>query len=128
MVLDSSVIVAIHLRETGYEPLIYKIEGSPVILVGYPTLLESMLVLTTRLGRDARPLLFRFVTQAKAECVAFDERHMEAASSAFLRFGKGRHPAALNFGDCLSYAVAAVAGMPLLFVGEDFSKTDIGRA
>jgi ribonuclease VapC len=57
--------------------------------------------------------------------VAFGEPHWRAALEAFRRFGKGRHPAGLNFGDCLSYAVARVAGHPLLFVGNDFSCTDI---
>ena len=59
---------------------------------------------------------------------AFHEEHLDAAITAFLRFGRGRHPAALNFGDCMTYAVASVAGMPLLFTGDDFSRTDIARA
>jgi ribonuclease VapC len=53
---------------------------------------------------------------------------MDAATAAFLRFGRGRHPAALNFGDCMAYAVASVAGLPLLFTGDDFALTDIARA
>lgn len=85
------------------------------------------MVLTTRLRQDARPLLFAFVRRLDAEVVAFNEEHLDA-TTAFLRFGRGRHSAGLNFGDCLSYAVAAVAGMPLLFTGEDFTRTDIARA
>ncbi len=128
MVLDSSAIVGIHLKEPGHDRLIDAIENAEVVVVGVPTLLEAAMVLTARLGQDARPLLFAFVRRLEAEVVAFNEEHLDAATSAFLRFGRGRHPAALNFGDCMAYAVASVAGMPLLFTGEDFSRTDIARA
>lgn len=126
MVLDSSAIVAIHLKEPGHERLVEAIDRAPVIVIGAPTLLETAMVLTSRLGHDARPLLQTFVRRVDAEVVAFNEHHLDAATAAFLRFGRG-HPAGLNFGDCLSYAVASVAGMPLLFTGEDFSRTDIDR-
>jgi len=63
-----------------------------------------------------------------AEIVPFTEEHYEAAVSAFLRYGKGQHPAGLNFGDCMSYALAIVSGLPLLYTGKDFSKTDIQAA
>lgn len=86
------------------------------------------MVLTTRLSRDARPALQAFLVRRDVKVVAFTNEHFDAAMDAFLRFGKGRHPAALNFGDCMSYAVAAVAGMPLLYTGNDFSKTDITAA
>ena len=128
MVLDSSAIVAIHLKERGHDRLIEAIDKAEVVVVGVPTLLETAMVLTTRLGQDARPLLSAFLRRLEAEVVAFNEEHLDAATTAFLRFGRGRHPAALNFGDCMSYAVAAVAGMPLLFTGEDFTQTDIARA
>jgi ribonuclease VapC len=128
MVLDSSAIVAIHLREPGHERLIDRIDAAEAVVVGVPTLLETAMVLTARLGQDARPMLFAFLRRIEAEVVPFHEEHLDAAATAFLRFGRGRHPAALNFGDCMSYAVASVAGMPLLFTGEDFSRTDIVRA
>ena len=128
MVLDSSAIVAIHLKETGHDRLIEALDKSEVVVVGVPTLLETAMVLTARLGQDARPLLSAFLRRLEAEVVAYNEEHLDAATTAFLRFGRGRHPAALNFGDCMSYAVAAVAGMPLLFTGEDFNQTDIARA
>ena len=73
-------------------------------------------------------MLSAFLRRLEAEVVPFNEEHLDAAATAFIRFGRGRHPAALNFGDCMSYAVASVAGMPLLFSGEDFSKTDIAQA
>ena len=62
------------------------------------------------------------------EVVSFGPEHLDLAIDAFRRFGKGRHPAGLNFGDCLSYALAKATGEPLLFKGDDFSKTDIKRA
>ena len=128
MVLDSSAIVAIHLKEPGHERLIQAIDQAEIVLVGAPTLLEATMVLTSRLGQDARPLLFAFLRQLDAEIVPFNQEHLDAATAAFLRYGRGRHPAALNFGDCLSYAIAAVAGLDLLFTGEDFTRTDIERA
>ena len=105
MVLDSSAIVAIYLREPGHERLMDRIDAAEVVVVGAPTL-----------------------RRLEAEVVPFNQEHMDAAATAFIRFGKGHHPAALNFGDCMSYAVASVAGMPLLFIGEDFRRTDIAQA
>jgi len=128
VVLDSSAIVALHLREPDHERLIDKIDSADVVAVGVPTLLETAMVLTARIGQDARPLLFAFLRRLQAEVVPFTEEHLDAAVTAFIRFGRGRHPAALNFGDCMSYAVASVAGMPLLFTGNDFSRTDIAPA
>ncbi|MCW5978463.1 MAG: type II toxin-antitoxin system VapC family toxin [Bryobacteraceae bacterium] len=128
MVLDSSAIVAIHLQEPGYERLIEALEAAEAVAVVAPTLLEATMVLTARIGQDARPMLFAFLRRVAAEVVPFNDDHWDAATTAFLRFGRGRHPAALNFGDCMSYAMASVAGLPLLFTGEDFGRTDIAAA
>jgi ribonuclease VapC len=128
MVLDSSAIVAIHLREAGHQRLIDRIDAAEVVVVGVPTLLETVMVLTARLGQDARPMVFAFLRRVEVEVVPFNEEHLDAAAAAFLRFGRDRHPAALNFGDCMSYAVASVAGMPLLFTGDDFRRTDVAQA
>ena len=128
MVLDSSAIVAIHLREPGFERLVERIEAAEAAFVGAPTLLEAAMVLTTRLGQDARPLIAAFLRRLDAEVIPFNEEHLDAAASAFLRFGRGRHPAALNSGDCFSCAIASAAGLPSLFTGEDFSRTDIIQA
>jgi ribonuclease VapC len=128
MVLDSSAIVAIHLRQPGHERLIDRIDAAEVVIVGVPTLLETAIVLTARLGRDARPTILAFLRRLEAEVVPFNEEHLDAATTGFIRFGRGRHPAGLNFGDCMSYAVASVAGVPLLFTGEDFTRTDIAQA
>jgi ribonuclease VapC len=73
-------------------------------------------------------LLFAFLRRMEVEVVPFNLEHLDAAATGFMRFGRGRHPAALNFGDCLSYAVASVSGMSLLFTGSDFSETDIVQA
>jgi ribonuclease VapC len=128
MVLDSSAIIAIELREPGFERLIDKIGDAKAVVIGVPTMFETMIVLSRRRGQDARPWLRGFLRSAKAEAVTFTDEHLDAAIDAFLRYGKGRHRAALNFGDCMAYAVAAVAGMPLLYTGNDFAQTDIPAA
>jgi ribonuclease VapC len=128
MVLDSSAIVAIELQEPGFESLVDRIRDADAVLIGLPTMFETAMVLTGRRVRDARPWLRGFLQSVDAEAVPFTEAHLNAAMEAFLRFGKGRHPAALNFGDCMSYAVAKVANMPLLYVGNDFPQTDIAPA
>ena len=128
MVLDSSAIVAIHLKEEGYERLFERITQAGVVLVGAPTVFESAMVLASRMETDARSLLAAFFRRKDVTVVPFTEEHFHAATEAFLRFGKGRHRAKLNFGDCMAYAVAAVAGMPLLYTGNDFAQTDIPAA
>jgi len=128
VVLDSSAIVAIHWKEPGHERLVGKIDNAEILVVAAPTLLETSMVLTARLGVDARSMLSAFLRRSEIEVVSFSEEHFDAAVTAFLRFGRGRHAAALNFGDCMAYAVASVAGMPLLFTGDDFGRTDIVAA
>lgn len=128
MVLDTSALVTIQLEEPGFQTLFRKIEEAPRVLIGAPTLLEAAIVLSARAGTDARFSLSRGLRRLQVEVVPFTEVHYEAAVSAFLRYGKGRHPAGLNFGDCMSYALAAVSGSPLLYIGDDFSKTDITAA
>ncbi|HUG81910.1 MAG TPA: type II toxin-antitoxin system VapC family toxin [Bryobacterales bacterium] len=126
LVLDSSAMLAILLREPGHEDLLQRIDEASLVAVGAPTLVETGIVLSSRLGRDARSLLMDFVRDGEIEVVPFTGDHVAVAIRAFLRFGKGRHRAALNFGDCLSYAVAGVAGMELVYVGDDFGETDLG--
>jgi len=100
-------------------------QNAEILVIGVPTLLETIMVLTGRLGQDARPMVHAFLRRFQVEIVPFNEDHLDAAVTAFIRYGRGRHPASLNFGDCMSYAIASIAGMPLLFVGNDFTKTDI---
>ena len=85
-------------------------------------------MLRSRLGDDPLPLIDELLHDYAIEVVAFTDRHWREAIAAHGRFGKGHHPAALNFGDCLSYATARVANRPLAFVGGDFPRTDIEAA
>lgn len=128
MVLDASALVSMILEEPGFEALLEKSESADSIMIGAPTLFETSMVLTGRLSSDARPRVLGYLHRMDAKVIAFSEEHFEAAMDAFLRYGKGRHPARLNFGDCMSYAVASLAGLPLLYTGSDFSKTDIEAA
>jgi ribonuclease VapC len=125
VILDASAILAVLLREPGCEDLLRLITESQVIAAGAPTLVETALVLSSRMRKDARALLSEFLREAEVEIISFTRDHYEVAVDAFERYGKGRHSAALNFGDCMTYAVARISGMPLLFTGKDFSKTDI---
>lgn len=128
MVLDSSALLAILLQEAGHEALLEKAANAERVFIGAPTAFETAVVLSSRLKRDARPEINGILRNLNAEIVEFGTEHYESAVSAFLRFGKGRHPAALNFGDCMSYALAATSGEPLLFFGNGFSKTDVQGA
>lgn len=128
MILDTSAIAAIAFQESGHEALRDRLAAADAVGVGTATLVEAGIVLSARLRRDARDLLARFLREADARIIAFDEEHWTAAVDAWLRFGKGRHPARLNFGDCLSYATARLAAEPLLCVGDDFPKTDLELA
>ena len=125
MIVDSSAIVAIFFQEPGYEALISKLANAGEAGIGAPTLVECAIVLSARLGRDARGSLTRFLKEANMVTVPFTEAHYETAVSTWLKFGKGRHPAQLNFGDCMAYATAKLAGLPLLCVGDDFVQTDL---
>ena len=128
MILDSSAIVTILLRQPGTERLLKAIADAPLVAVGAPTLVESAIVIVARLGEHARSLPLEFAREGGVEVLPFDDAHISAAIDAFLRYGKGRHPAALNLGDCMAYATAYVARQPLLYVGRDFAKTDIESA
>jgi ribonuclease VapC len=125
LALDTSAIIAILLAEPSAEELKSRIEDSGHILCGAPTLVECSIVLSGKFGRPALEWLEQFLRWCSPVVVDFSSAHWRSAQTAFLRYGKGRDPAALNFGDCLSYAVAKVAGVPLLYAGNDFSRTDL---
>ncbi len=125
MILDSSAVVAILLREPMYAPLLDAVCDAGESGIGVPTLVETSIVLSARTGNDSRGILSRFLAEAAITTIPFGDAHWSTAVEAWLRFGKGRHPAALNFGDCLTYATARVAGRPLLCVGNDFARTDL---
>lgn len=122
--LDTSAIVATALGEPEAE-LFHALVSREEILVGWPTLLETRMVLTGKNFPSAAAVIAQLVALPNVTPVAFGERHYHAAELAFERFGKGWHPAGLNMGDCFSYAVSAVAKTPLLFKGRDFSQTDL---
>lgn len=124
MILDSSALVAVLLQESEAARLMARMREATSMAVGAPTLLEAGIVLSARLGADGRGMLARLVQEGGIRVVPVTEVHVGVALDAWWRYGKGRHPAALNFGDCLAYAVAVVAGAPLLAVGDDFPQTD----
>jgi ribonuclease VapC len=128
LILDTSVLVAIVLDEPDRVELSRRIAKSETVLVGAPTLVEAGMVLSSRLGESSGELLANALAALGAIVVDFGADHGREAISAWLRFGKGRHPAGLNFGDCLTYAVARVAGQPLLAKGGDFALTDLTLA
>ena len=128
VILDSSALVALVLREDGHEAIRSTAGTAPALGVGTPTLVETGLVLHGRIGGVARTALERLLDDASVERIPFTDRHWPIALRAFARYGKGRHAAALNLGDCFSYATAAVAGEPLLCLGADFTYTDLELA
>lgn len=128
MIVDNSAIVAIVLREPGWEALAAKLAAASTAGIGAATLAESGLVLTAKSGKNMRPVLLRFLQETRLTVIPFGEEHWRVAVDAYTKFGKGRHAAALNFGDCLTYATAKLAGQPLLCLGDDFVKTDLPLA
>jgi ribonuclease VapC len=128
VIVDSSAIVAILLKEPGHDALQEQIASADVARVGAPTLVETSIVLTARLGLVGKTLLARFVQEAELQVVDFTDDHWTIAGDAYVRFGKGRHPVGLNYGDCLTYAVAKAAGEPLLCKGDDYPATDLTLA
>ncbi|MEM7802261.1 MAG: type II toxin-antitoxin system VapC family toxin [Chloroflexota bacterium] len=125
MILDSSAIVSVFFQEPGYEGVLDKLQQATQLGISGPTMVECGIVISARLNQDARALLARFLGEFNIAIIPFTEDHYTLALGAWLKYGKGRHPARLNFGDCLSYAASKYANEPLLFVGEDFSKTDL---
>lgn len=128
MIVDSSALLAVLLREPGHEALLERLAAEPAAGVGAATLAETGIVLAARMGVSGRTLLARFVDELQLAVVPLSDEHWGVAVEAFLRYGKGRHPARLNYGDCLTYAVARLAGEPLLCVGDDFPQTDLELA
>jgi ribonuclease VapC len=128
VILDSSALVAILFAESGYLDLVDLILETDRVGVGAPTLAETGLVFVGRRGgRNAAPVE-GLIEELRVSIVPFGPAEWTIAVDAFRRFGRRRHPAALNFGDCLSYATAKSSRDTLLFVGDDFSKTDIKPA
>ena len=128
MIVDSSAVVAVLNKELGYEELKQKMLEADALAIGAPTLVECMIVMGRAEGEDGITALFRLLRRVGIVILPFDEPHVDAATEAFIDYGKGRHPARLNYGDCMTYATARRADRPLLFAGEDFAQTDIQAA
>lgn len=124
IVVDSSAIVAILLLETGFERIEKAIATADKILMSASSKLETCIVMAKKSTFEAADMA-EVETLLRLTIVPFSNTHADCARDAFLRFGKGRHRAALNFGDCQTYATAKLAGLPLLFTGNDFSLTDL---
>ena len=124
MILDSSAVVAVLLGEPGSDELIDRLEAATGLAIAAPTLVEAGIVLRARIGPLADELLTDLLRTLEVAVIPFDADHAAAAIHAWERFGRGRHPAALNLGDCITYAAARVAGLPIVATGEDFARTD----
>lgn len=121
--VDTSAIMAILLREPDAERYAAALVDADEVLISASTLLEATIV-ATRLAGSANAIE-QMVSSQLVTVVPFDSQQLLEAQQGFLRFGKGRHPAGLNFGDCFSYALAKVRELPLLWKGDDFARTDM---
>ena len=125
MVIDTSAVLAIFLGESERRSFLDSILGAETRLISAATVLETGIVLEARRGEAAGREFDLFLVRAKVEIVAVDAEQSEIARSAWRKYGKGRHPAGLNFGDCFAYALAKSLNEPLLAKGADFALTDI---
>lgn len=126
MIVDASALVALLTREPGWERIAGAVTAHAYVAIGAPTLTETGIELH---AKGVPPsLLPALIQRTGIEIVPFTERHATAAVDAYATYGRGRHAASLNFGDCMTYAVARLARAPLLFVGDDFSQTDLEPA
>jgi len=128
MIIDSSALVAILVKEPEALLLTTAIVRSPIRRVPSSCFLEASMVLLARQGDDGVRDLDLYIARSRMEIVPFTESQARLARDAFKRYGKGRHPAKLNFGDCMAYALAKETGEDLLFKGTDFGQTDIAVA
>ncbi len=128
MVVDTSAIVAVLLREPGAEQFDEALAAAPLRLISAVSRVELSFVIEGRKQAAGRADLERLLQVGEFEIASVTPDQALVAIDAFRRFGKGRHPAGLNIGDCFAYALAAVNDMPLLYKGDDFGRTDIRSA
>jgi len=125
MVIDTSAIIALLLNDADAERIARTIESASQRLLSAANLLEASMAIETRKGEAGGRELDLLIYRAAIEIAPVDEDQAEIARRAWRRFGKGRHPAGLNYGDCFAYALAKSRRLPLLFQGSDFARTDI---
>lgn len=128
IVVDSSALMAIYFDEAEKTSFAETIIMSDRAILGAPNLLEASMIVEARQPEWGYRDLDRMIASLGLDVVVFGSDHIDAARDAFRRFGKGRHRASLNFGDCCAYALAKTLDAPLLFKGNDFALTDIKRA
>jgi ribonuclease VapC len=128
MVIDTSALVAVLFDEPERRSFTEAIEHSERRSMSAATFVEVSIVVEARVGGDGLRDLDLFLARAEIEVVPVDLPQAQEARRAFSRFGKGRHPAGLNLGDCFSYALARLSDRPLLYKGGDFAQTDIAAA
>jgi ribonuclease VapC len=125
VVIDSSALIAVLCMEPDAARIAQAIESDPVRLLSAATLVESSIALETKLGDAAARELDLLLVRAHVTIEPVTSEQAELARQAWRRFGRGRHPAKLNYGDCFSYALSRASGEPLLFKGNDFGSTDV---
>jgi ribonuclease VapC len=125
MVIDTSALVAMLNDEPEAERIETAVEADPVRLMSTASYVETAIVIDTRFGEPGGRELDLWLHRAAVDLVSVDSDQADAARVAYRMYGKGRHRAGLNYGDCFSYALAKVSGQPLLFKGDDFARTDI---
>jgi ribonuclease VapC len=128
MVIDTSALLAILNDEPERRTFNEAIERAETRVLSTAGFVETSIVIESRYGAEGLRDLDLFLSRAGIELVPVDAEQAHLAREAYGRFGKGKHPAGLNFGDCFSYALARFRGEPLLFKGADFAKTDLGSA
>jgi ribonuclease VapC len=128
MVLDTSALLAVLMGEPERDSFIALLAAADDAVISAATLVEASIVMRAKTGAKGESDLDELLAAAAVRCVAVDAAQAIVAREAYERFGKGRSPAGLNFGDCFSYALARVMGRPLLFKGTDFSETDVVAA
>ncbi len=124
MVIDTSALLAILQDEPERRAMVEAIEGADRRVLSVVSLVEASIVLEARRGPAAARLLDTLVERANIEVLPVDREQGTLARQAYARYGRGRHAAGLNFGDCFAYALAAALGESLLYKGDDFSQTD----
>jgi len=127
MVIDASALLAILLEESDNELITRALKRDPRRFMSVASFLEASIVLERRYGADGVSKLDQLIAASEIELVPVDVDQAYAARTAFRVYGKGRHPARLNFGDCFTYALAITMVEPLLFKGNDFTKTDVAQ-